>query len=59
MRLAVAPERDIQSALIAARHRALAGRAETRVAEPRKLPVLADRADLAFRRSPCSPRSPP
>ncbi len=32
VRLAVAPERDIQSALIGARHRALAGRAETRVA---------------------------
>ena len=33
VRLAVAPERDIQAALVAARHRALAGRAETRVAE--------------------------
>ncbi len=33
VRLAVAPEEDIQAALVAARHRALAGRAETRVAE--------------------------
>ncbi len=33
VRLAVAPEDDIQAALVAARHRALAGRAETRVAE--------------------------
>jgi glycosyltransferase XagB len=32
-RLAVAPEGDIQAALVTARHRALAGRAETRVAE--------------------------
>jgi glycosyltransferase XagB len=33
VRLAVAPEEDIQTALVAARHRALTGRAETRVAE--------------------------